>query len=239
MSFRFLLWTAFFSLLIAGAAGWFFAGQHEPTPEQKSFMEYREVLLAERQKAEAGGVEDWVRYARAMLKGPETLRNPQQALAWFRKAADQGYVPAQVEIGKMYEQGNGISQNYHRAMEWFQLAARLSNNKEAHFHIAEGYFRGHGVPQDYGAAVPYYMTAAKQGHPIAQFIIGSMYEAGWGVEKDPIQAWYWYKRCEKHADEIAQHQQGYDVLTAIDRVHATMNESQRVAAERLLAASKG
>lgn len=230
---------AFISLLLSGVAGWVFTGTHQPSPEQKSFLEYREVLAGERAKAEAGGAQDWVRFGRAMLTGPESLRNPESAMIWFRKAADQGYVPAQVEVGKLYAQGLGVPQNYHRAMEWFQLAARLSNNAEANFQIAEGYFRGRGVPQDFGAAVPYYLIAAKKGHPIAQYIIGSMYEAGWGLEQDPIQAWIWYKRAEPHAALVAEHQQGYDVVTALHRVEAAMNDSQRIAAERELANSGG
>ncbi len=238
MSFRFLLWTALISLMISGAAGWFFTGKREPTPEQKTFMEYRSILQDARTKAETGEAEAWVAYGKAMLKGPETLRNPEQAMVWFRKGADQGYVPAQVEVGKLYAAGLGVSQNYHRAMEWFQLAAQLSDNAEAHFQVAEGYFRGHGVPQDYGTAVPHYLKAAEKGHPISQYIIGSMYEAGWGVEQDLIEAWLWYKRAEPHAAAIMDHDPDYDLKLAIKRAAAQMNNSQKLAAERRLAKIK-
>jgi len=238
MSFRFLLWTALISLMISGAAGWFFTGKREPTPEQKSFLEYRRILQDSRAKAEAGTGEDWVAYGKAMLKGPPTLQNPEHAMTWFRKGADQGYVPAQVEVGKLYAEGKGVPQNYHRAMEWFQLAARLSDNAEAHFQVAEGYFRGHGVPQDYGTAVPHYLKAAEQGHPISQYIIGSMYEAGWGVEQDLIEAWLWYKQAEPHAAMIMAHAPEYDIKLAIERAAAQMNDSQRLVAERRLAKLK-
>lgn len=55
-------------------------------------------LNAERRSAERGGVEDWTRYARSLVTGSASLRNPKSAMQWYRKAADQGYPAAQVGI---------------------------------------------------------------------------------------------------------------------------------------------
>ena len=105
-------------------------------------------------------------------------------------------------------------------------AARLSRNADAHFKVGEGYFRGLGVPQDYGAAVSYYRVAAEGGHPVAQYLLGSMYEAGWGVEQDLIEAWVWYKRALPGAAQISTHEETYDVKHALERVTSHMNRSQ-------------
>jgi uncharacterized protein len=50
-------------------------------------------------------------------------QNYEQALFWYREAADQGYAYAQDEVGSMYAEGQGVPQNYEQAYIWFDLAA--------------------------------------------------------------------------------------------------------------------
>ncbi|KAG0200832.1 hypothetical protein BGX33_010748 [Mortierella sp. NVP41] len=40
-----------------------------------------------------------------------------------RKAADQGYAAARRNIGDLYENGRGVTQDYSQAMEWYKKAA--------------------------------------------------------------------------------------------------------------------
>jgi TPR repeat protein len=49
---------------------------------------------------------------------------------WWRKAADQGNVLAQVNLGLLYERGRGIPQDYERAHMWFNLAASRAEDAE-------------------------------------------------------------------------------------------------------------
>jgi TPR repeat protein len=54
----------------------------------------------------------------------------EQAVAWYRKAADQGYSVSQYNLGVMYAQGQGVQQDYVQAHMWFNLAAwRASDAK--------------------------------------------------------------------------------------------------------------
>ena len=46
-----------------------------------------------------------------------------EAEKWFRLAADQGYAPAQYNLGVMYTNGWGVPQNYDEATKWHALAA--------------------------------------------------------------------------------------------------------------------
>ncbi|HCP19163.1 MAG: hypothetical protein CBC12_13505 [Candidatus Puniceispirillum sp. TMED52] len=48
------------------------------------------------------------------------------------------------------------------------------------------------VEQDYDEAVKWYRMAAKQGHTVAQFNLGWMYDFCEGIEQDYKQAFYWY-----------------------------------------------
>jgi len=44
-------------------------------------------------------------------------------VAWYRKAADQGYAVAQFNLGRMYGSGQGVPQDYVEAHKWFNLGA--------------------------------------------------------------------------------------------------------------------
>ena len=43
-----------------------------------------------------------------------------EAAKWYRKAAEQGHVLAQTLLGKMYQQGVGVTQDYAESVKWFR-----------------------------------------------------------------------------------------------------------------------
>jgi TPR repeat protein len=47
-----------------------------------------------------------------------------QATAWFCKAVEQGYAPAQRRLGQSYEYGLGIAQDVGQAKSWYRKAAK-------------------------------------------------------------------------------------------------------------------
>ena len=44
-------------------------------------------------------------------------------MTWYKKAADQGYVGAQYNIGLLYENGEGVKRDFSQARAWYQKAA--------------------------------------------------------------------------------------------------------------------
>nr|WP_052170543.1 TonB family protein [Massilia sp. JS1662] len=46
-----------------------------------------------------------------------------KAFALVKSAAEQGHAPAQFEVGRRYEKGNGVTANLDEAMRWYKLAA--------------------------------------------------------------------------------------------------------------------
>ena len=62
-------------------------------------------------------------------KGNGVKQNPATALAWFRKAAEQGYSDSQARLGLLYRKGIGAKQDKVEAYMWYSLAA--SNAKAA------------------------------------------------------------------------------------------------------------
>lgn len=85
-------------------------------------------------------------------------------------------------IGKMYEYGLGVTQDYNSAIEHY----KLSENKYAYFALGNIYKYGSGVETDYAKAFDYYMRSlsSKGGMPFASYAVGQAYELGQGVEKD-------------------------------------------------------
>jgi TPR repeat protein len=45
------------------------------------------------------------------------------AANWFGKAAEQGLANAQLNLGSLYERGEGVEQNPQQAEKWYRLAA--------------------------------------------------------------------------------------------------------------------
>jgi TPR repeat protein len=52
------------------------------------------------------------------------------AATWYRKAAEQGLVQAEFNMGVMYTNGQGVPQDYVMAHMWFNLAA-AAGDKDA------------------------------------------------------------------------------------------------------------
>ena len=49
------------------------------------------------------------------------------ALGWFKLGAEQGYANAQYNLGILYANGFGVTQDYARAYMWWNIAASKGN----------------------------------------------------------------------------------------------------------------
>ncbi len=127
----------------------------------------------------------------------------EEALEWFRKAAEQGDLLAQYSLGDMYENGNGVEQDYEEALEWFRKAAEQGLSL-AQYSLGLMYENGNGVEQDYEEAEKWFRKAAEQGLSLAQYSLGLMYENGDGVEQDYEEAEKWFRKAAEQGDTDAQ-----------------------------------
>ncbi len=57
------------------------------------------------------------------VNGQGVPKDDQQAVFWYRKAADQGYRPAQYSLGVMYGTGRRIPKDDQQAYFWLLLAS--------------------------------------------------------------------------------------------------------------------
>ncbi|MGZ8946055.1 MAG: tetratricopeptide repeat protein [Methylococcaceae bacterium] len=132
----------------------------------------------------------------------------EEAVFWYRKAAEQGLPFAQCSLGWMYQYGNGVEQDNKQAVFWYRKAAEQSI-AFAQYHLGWRYQRCHGVEQNDKQAVFWYRKAAEQGHFFSQYHLGWMYQHGQGVEQDDKQAVFWYRKTAEQGHSFAQFNLGW------------------------------
>jgi TPR repeat protein len=126
-----------------------------------------------------------------------------QAVSWFRKAADQGYAHAQCNLGRAYEEGNGVNQDYAEAIKWFRKAAE-QDHAPAQINLGMCYAKGKGVKKDFTVAAQWFRKAAEQGEAKAQNNLGYCYNHGLGVPTNAIAALKWFTLSANQGDEVAK-----------------------------------
>ena len=82
---------------------------------------------------------------------------------WLKKSADQGYAPAQCDLGICYENGEGVKQDFKEATRWVRMAAD-QGLAEGEYQLGFYYYHGAGVPKDLQKALEWNQKAADQGY---------------------------------------------------------------------------
>ena len=118
-----------------------------------------------------------------------------------------GDLTAQVDLGLMYCNGNGVPKNYVEAVKWFRKAAE-HNLAYAQMDLASCYDNGLGVEQDGVEAVKWYRKAAEQNYAAAQYNLGICFANGRGVAQDEVEALKWYHKAADQNLAIAQYRLG-------------------------------
>ena len=81
----------------------------------------------------------------------------------LRDAAEQGEAVAQNNLGLMYMEGRGVSQDDTKAVEWYRKAAE-QGLAVAQFYLGSMYQEGRGVAQNSKEAYRWYYTAGQLGN---------------------------------------------------------------------------
>ncbi len=85
----------------------------------------------------------------------------------MRVLADQGDTKAQVNLGAMYADGQGVRKDLKQAAAWYRKAAERGDVM-GQVNLGELYMTGRGVPKDYVQALKWNMLAAAAGDPDAR-----------------------------------------------------------------------
>jgi uncharacterized protein len=77
----------------------------------------------------------------------------------LRRAADQGDATAQLNLGWMHREGEGVPQDYEQALKWLRKAADQGNAR-AQAALGVMYLKGQGVLQDFAQARMWFNLSA-------------------------------------------------------------------------------
>ena len=121
-------------------------------------------------------------------------KDMQEAVFWWRKAAEKGHIEAQYTLGLVLSHESENSQtslstersidvNSKEGRRWL-LAAAEQGKADAAYVLGGLYEEGLGIAQDQARAVEWYRKAAALDYPEALFKLALMHEAGDGVRRD-------------------------------------------------------
>jgi len=105
--------------------------------------------------------------------GDGVAKDAEQAVSWYRRAAEAGHADAQFNLGVCYSDGDGVAKDAEQAVSWYRRAAE-AGNADAQFNLGVCYSNGDGVAKDAEQAVSWYRRAAEAGNADAQFNLGCL-----------------------------------------------------------------
>lgn len=150
-----------------------------------------------------------------------------QGLADLKKTANLGHAPAQLYLGKLYEDGRfGVKKDLAEARRWTERAARGGDRRAMH-NLALYYFNGEGGDKDPAVSAQWFRRAAERGLVDSQYNLGRLYEEGLGVAQNGAEAYKWFLIAARAGDEGAR--------SSAARVKATLSPEARTVAERTAA----
>lgn len=126
--------------------------------------------------------------------GPEPLRD----------AAANGDSKALFEIGNRYMDGRGVTSDFAKAAEWYNLAAERGF-APAQYRIGNFYEKGLGLTRDLAKAKTYYQLAAEQGNASAMHNLAVLFAAGVdGAAPDNEAAARWFTQAAEFGVKDSQ-----------------------------------
>lgn len=121
-----------------------------------------------------------------------------KANAWLLKAAEQGHVKAQTEIGYNYYAGLGTAKNLEEAEKWFNKAA-AQNDAYAQFALGQLYKER----KDDKKAFEFFLLSAEQYFGPTEQMVGLAYYGEKGVPKNLVLSYVFLQRS-KHNPSTSQ-----------------------------------
>jgi len=121
-------------------------------------------------------------------------------MAWYRRAAEQGHVEAQVGLAGML--GYGEHKNRAESIQWYCRAAEQQSIEAMHA-LGEIYYHGFDVVSDREEAVRYLTPAAEAGYPKSQLLLGECYRDGLDIGRDVDKARHFFALAAAQGEEDA------------------------------------
>lgn len=176
----------------------------EPAPAQQ--VEARQTAVkADSPAAMPAATAAVSQAAEGQATGQENGAEHKKLVEKYREGAEQGNAEAQFNLGRMYDFGYGVQQDFKVAAEWYRKAGK-QGYAQAYYNLGLMNEHGRGVRKDDKKAAARYREAADLGDAKAQYVLGMMYAKGRGVPHDDKLAMSWYRKAaaQGYADAMAR-----------------------------------
>lgn len=194
--------------------------------QEKAFQCYKKVIDGCTGKAAAQAAERIGYYYQYGGAGVEI--DGIEAMSYYKKALQEGITDLEtyINMGALYEDGVGVSQNYEKALEYYSKFIGLGempidgheySNDYAAGLVADFYYDGKGVTQDYSKAFQYYSRLEHEeainiepSHRNAWLLantaygLARCYQYGQGTDIDMEKARKYYELAEKYGSDDAK-----------------------------------
>ena len=128
--------------------------------------------------------------------------NYDKAICYWKIGAELGNHSCQHAIACCYETGKGVSEDFSKAVYWFEKAISTgSTEPNTQLELGKCYENGWGTTQDYKKAFVLYEKAANADNMYAQNALGWLYHNGYGTAQDYNLALYWYEKAGENGLE--------------------------------------
>ena len=136
------------------------------------------------------------------------------ALDLAQKAAEKGEPQAYTLVGRIHNEGLGVSKSPGTAAKWYAKGAELGDI-EAAFSLGVLYAQGQGVQRNYPEAARYLEIAASKGHPHAVYNLALLFLRGQGKNENPTRAFHLMEYAAERGVVAAQYDLGTLYTTGV------------------------
>jgi len=128
----------------------------------------------------------------------------------LKQKALQGDKNAQYDLGVMYQNGDFVTQDHVKAVEWLEHSAN-KGHLDAMNAFSRMYLEGTDIYQDCPLALKFVKKLIAYDNAEGQFIFGRCYDNGWGVNKNEKEAEKWYQKSAVQGYEPARKKLRVDI----------------------------
>lgn len=157
------------------------------------------VVVTVEAEANAGNAVAQYQYAQVKLSEGDL----ETAASLLRRASQKGVAPAQYELGKLYERGQGGDKDMIEARNLIQKAAE-AGHVNAMYDYALFLAEGEGGAKSEADAVTWFNEAAGLGLVDAQYNLGVVHAEGIGTPQDLTEALFWFEVAARAGDTGAE-----------------------------------
>jgi localization factor PodJL len=157
------------------------------------------VVVTVEAEANAGNAVAQYQYAQVKMSEGDL----ETAASLLRRASQKGVAPAQYELGKLYERGQGREKDMIEARNLIQKAAE-AGHVNAMYDYALFLAEGEGGAKSEADAVTWFNEAAELGLVDAQYNLGVVHAEGIGTPQDLTEALFWFEVAARAGDTGAE-----------------------------------